>query len=193
MLKTSLFILFSLFINATTYALNVSDVELTNTLEADIQHPEMQLNGASLRELYLLIDTYVGALYLEETSQSPQQIINSEQHKRMVFHVLMKRVSARRLSNALHEALVLNISAQQHKDLQHELDTMVGFFEGKIRKGEEAIFHYTPGKGTQVSVSGKVKGIIPGKDFFSAMLKVWIGQNPVTRVFKEQILGRVKS
>ena len=46
--------------------------------------------GAALRELYLLVETYAGALYLEEPSQDASTVINSQQHKKMVFHVLMK-------------------------------------------------------------------------------------------------------
>ncbi len=170
-------------------AQTVSDVNFSDTLPADTQYPNLNLNGAALRELYLLIDTYVGALYLEQPSQSAQEIIQSQQHKRMIFHVLLKKVSARRLSNALYEALVLNISQQQHQVIQADIDTMLSFFKGNLTSGEEASFHYIPNQGTRVTVAGKEKGVIPGKAFFDAMLKVWIGKSPVTRKFKNQILG----
>jgi len=45
-------------------------------------------------------------------------------------------------------------------------------------------------EGTQVSVAGAVKGFIPGKKFYDAMLQVWVGKTPVTRDFKNQILGK---
>ena len=41
-----------------------------------------------------------------------------------------------------------------------------------------------------MTVAGVVKGFIPGKDFYDAMLQVWIGKSPVTRAFKDQILGK---
>ena len=78
--------------HATAY--EVSDVNLSEVVPATAERPELYLNGASLRELYLLIETYVGALYFEKPSTDPQEIYNSTTHKRMVFHVMLKNVGA---------------------------------------------------------------------------------------------------
>ena len=181
-------LLFTL-MSSTSFALQVSDANFSQTLSASDKHPELTLNGAALRELYLLVETYAGALYLEEPSQDASTVINSQQHKKMVFHVLMKRVSARRLSNALQEALVLNISKEQHNHLQPAIDKMLSFFEGSLRHGDQVEFNYSPEKGTEVIIGGISKGTITSKDYFDSMLKIWIGENPVTRSFKEQVLG----
>ncbi|MGK0445045.1 MAG: hypothetical protein ACJA1U_001985 [Bermanella sp.] len=173
--------------HATAY--EVSDVNLSEVVPATAERPELYLNGASLRELYLLIETYVGALYLEKPSTDPQEIYNSETHKRMVFHVMLKKVGARRIANALQEALVMNITKAQHKELHDEIEQMLSYFDGKMHRGEESYFDYIPGKGTQVIINNQVKGLIPGKDFYRAMLSIWIGENPVGRSFKDDILG----
>ncbi len=188
-MKTALFSFLLLCTAQLSQAQVVADVDFPENLPANTLHPKMKLNGAALRELYLLVDTYAGALYLEEPSQSASQIIASEQHKTMIFHVLLDKVSARRLSSALHEALLLNISKHQHRDLQSDINTMLSYFSGSLKKGQQAVFHYIPNHGTQISVAGKVKGLIAGKDFYNAMLKVWIGKSPVTRAFKDNILG----
>ena len=172
-----------------THAYSVSDVALPDVVPANAERPELRLNGASLRELYLLIKSYVGALYLEEESTDATAILNSETHKRMVFHVMMKRVGARRIANALQEALVVNLTEEEHNDLAEELEQMLSYFDGKMRAGEEAIFDYIPGKGTRVTINNEVKGVIPGKDYFKAMLSIWIGENPVGRDFKDDVLG----
>ncbi len=172
-----------------SHAYTIDDVILSEVVPATAERPELTLNGASLRELYLLIKSYVGALYLEETSSDPVSILNSETHKRMVFHVLMKRIGARRIANALQEALILNLSDDEHKGLSKELDQMLSYFTGKMRAGEEAIFDYIPGKGTRITINGEVKGLIPGKDYFRAMLGMWVGDSPVGRDFKKEILG----
>lgn len=173
--------------HATAY--EVSDVNLSEVVPATAERPELYLNGASLRELYLLIETYVGALYLEQPSTIPEEIYNSETHKRMVFHVMLKKVGARRIANALQEALVMNITKDQHKELSGEIEQMLSYFNGKMHRGEESYFDYIPGKGTQVIINNEVKGLIPGKDFYRAMLSIWIGENPVGRSFKDDILG----
>jgi len=173
----------------TTQAYTVADVELSEVVPATAKRPELRLNGASLRELYLLIETYVGALYLEDKSTDDKAILESETHKRMVFHVMMKKVGARRIANALQEALVMNITKEQHKGLHDDIEQMLSFFNGKLHRGEESIFDYIPGVGTQVTVNNEVKGTIKGKAFFKALLSIWIGENPVGRSFKNDILG----
>ncbi len=179
----------SLFTFHSVHAHTVSGVELRKIVPATSERPELELNGAALRELYLLIKSYVGALYVETPSNDPVALLESETHKRMVFHVMLKRVSARRIGNALQEAMVLNLSEEEHQALSKDLDKMVTLFKGKMHKNEEAIFDYLPGKGTRITIKGEVMGFIPGKDYFHAMLSMWLGENPVGRTFKEEILG----
>ncbi|MCP5334385.1 MAG: chalcone isomerase family protein [Oceanospirillaceae bacterium] len=170
-------------------AIQVDDIEMPDVLPATKNHPELHINGAALRELYLLIRSYVGALYLEHPTTNAEEALNSETHKRMVFHVLLKKVGARRIANALQEALVVNVTAEEHDQLRGAIDQMLGYFDGKMHEGEEASFDYMPGKGTLVTINGEEKGVIKGKLFFHALLSIWIGENPVGREFKEEILG----
>jgi hypothetical protein len=68
---------------------------------------------------------------------------------------------------------------------------MLSFFEGNLYNGDQVAFIYTPNKGTEIIIGGISKGIIPGKDYFDSMLKVWIGDSPVNRSFKDQVLGLI--
>lgn len=183
------FLIATLLMTSNVNAYTVDGVDFSEVVPANAERPELKLNGASLRELYLLIETYVGALYLENPSTDAQAILDSEEHKRMVFHVMMKKVGARRIANALQEALVMNVTKEEHKKLSKEIDQMLSYFDGKMHRGEEAIFDYIPGKGTQITINNQVKGVIPGKDYFRAMLSIWIGENPVGRTFKDDVLG----
>ncbi len=183
------FLIATLLMTSNVNAYTVDGVDFSEVVPANAERPELKLNGASLRELYLLIETYVGALYLENPSTDAQAILDSEEHKRMVFHVMMKKVGARRIANALQEALVMNVTKEEHKKLSKEIDQMLSYFDGKMHRGEEAIFDYIPGKGTQITINNEVKGVIPGKDYFRAMLSIWIGENPVGRTFKDDVLG----
>lgn len=176
-------------LNQPAQSAEVAGVTLADTIAATSEHPELKLNGAALRDLYAFIKSYVGALYLENPTQSAEEALNDPGHKRMVFHVMMRKVSARRIANALQEALVLNISQQEHDDLNDEIEQMLSMFQGKMKRHEEAQFDYIPGLGTQVIVNGDLKGTIKGNQFFHALLSVWIGEKPVNREFKQQILG----
>ena len=48
---------------------------------------------------------------------------------------------------------------------------------------------YIPGTGTRVTVNGEQKGVIAGKDFNSAMLDIWLGENPASSKLKKAMLG----
>ena len=177
----------------TSYQVNaavVSDVDVAEQITVSPSETKLHLNGAALRKMYFLVDVYVGGLYLEETSQDPDIIIASNTYKRMMFHVLLKRVSARRIANALNEALIINLTKDEHESLKPTIDRFLSLFDNRrFHKGDEAILDYLPGKGTLVRIPGREDTLLEGKAFYDALLKVWIGLQPVSNDFKAQILG----
>ncbi|WP_281647612.1 chalcone isomerase family protein [Parendozoicomonas sp. Alg238-R29] len=172
-----------------TYALTIKGVDIPEVIPATDGRPALKLNGASVRVVYLLVDAYIGELYLENPSRNPEDIYADDGHKRMVFHIMARRVSGRRITSAMNEALELNISPEEMKRHEDKLVQLTEMFKGRLKRGEQGMAEYIPGVGTRVVVKGEDRGIIPGKDFFNALLTVWIGENPVTREFKEDILG----
>jgi len=57
--------------------------------EVKIENKNCTLNGIGLRKK-LVINVYLGALYLENKNTSDKDIIGSEQTKRIVMHFLYK-------------------------------------------------------------------------------------------------------
>ena len=55
--------------------------------------------------------------------------------------------------------------------------------------GDVAQLAWEPGKGTVVRVNGKELGVVPDKDFADALLKVWLGGDPVQEDIKAGMLG----
>jgi hypothetical protein len=39
-----------------------------------------------------------------------------------------------------------------------------------------------------VTIAKEEKGVIPGKDFNDALLRIWLGEKPVNKGLKEQLL-----
>ncbi|MEH6344212.1 MAG: chalcone isomerase family protein [Bermanella sp.] len=169
--------------------LTISGASLDDELAATSERPKLLLNGAALREMYFLVETFVGGLYLEERSRDAQAIIKSKTHKRMVFVVMLNKVGARRIGNEMQAALVGSISHEEHLALGGDIDQMLSYFDGKLFKGESVEFDYIPGTGTLVTIKGLKKGIIKGDDYFNALLATWIGEKPVDRSFKKEVLG----
>lgn len=166
----------------------ISDYEFEEILPQTAQQPELHLNGASVRSYYYLIDTYVGLLYMEEPAVDAADIVSSDGYKRIVYHILVNRVSGRRIAKAMYEALQLNVTREEAEQLDERLNQLVKMFDAKMTRGDAGYVDYVPGEGSRVVINGEVKGILPGKDLYDALLKIWVGENPVSRRFKEEIL-----
>lgn len=173
----------------TSSARSISDVKLEEIVKMNESTPELSLNGASLRKTYMVIDTYVGGLYLENKSHNEEDILDRDEHRRMLFHVLLRKVTARKVARALKDALILNISKEEQQRLEPNINQFLSMFRGKLKRGDEVSIDYIPGAGTQVTIGGANKGVIPGKQFADALLSVWVGDNPVGSGFKQDILG----
>ena len=51
-------------------------------------------------------------------------------------------------------------------------------------------FEFAPEVGTRITVNGKALGsAIPGEDFFTAVLRIWLGEKPVDGGLKKGMLG----
>jgi hypothetical protein len=146
-----------------------------------------KLNGVGLRKK-LIINVYLGALYLEKPSSTAAEVVSSDQVKRVVIHFIYNGVTTKDLVNAWTEGFEKNASAQKAA-LQDRINTFNGFFTEPVKSGEKIIITYIPGQGTEVSIKGNVKGVIPGKDFMEGLFSVWFGKNPPSDSLKKGMLG----
>jgi len=184
---TSLFLL--LMLPMPLLALTIDGYEIPQIIPATSQHAELKLNGASMRILYGVVDTYIGKLYVENPVTDAAALIEADEFKRMVFQVSLKRVSGRRMATALYEALQLNTTRDEADQLESRILQVVEMFDTRFKKGEIGYIEWVPGLGSRIVVRGEEKGIIPGKDLNDAILRIWIGDNPVGNTFKRQVLG----
>lgn len=170
-------------------ALTIDGYEIPQIIPATSQHAELKLNGASMRILYGVVDTYIGKLYVENPETDPDALIEADEFKRMVFKIVMKRISGRRIAKAMYEALQLNVTREEARVLEDRLQLLVTMFDSSLKKGQESYVEWVPSEGSRIVLNGEVKGMIPGKDLYDALLRIWIGENPVGSTFKRQVLG----
>ncbi|WBA79616.1 chalcone isomerase family protein [Endozoicomonas sp. GU-1] len=185
-LLTALLMLLSLPVNA----LVINKYDLPDTIAAEGDKPELKLQGAAVRSWYLMVKGYIGALYLEEPTSSPEEIYASDTHQRMAFVLLLSKMSARRIANAFYESIQLNSPPDEQEAVKEDLEKIFTLVDGSMKKGEQAVFEYLPGKGLRIEIAGDEKGIVPAnKELFNLFLRVWIGETPPSKPFKEQVLG----
>jgi hypothetical protein len=75
------------------------------------------------------------------------------------------------------------------------LDTQIGqmaqIFESvhEVKPGDIIMLDYLPASGTRITVNGAVRGTIAGAAFNRALLRIWLGRNPVQDDLKKGMLG----
>lgn len=149
------------------------------------------LNGAGVR-VKMIIKVYAVGLYVPHKETAPAGILNQSGPK-SVRIVMLRNVSAEKLTDALIEGIVDNVSPADLHALQPRLEELEAAMRsaGEAVKGAQIQLDYLPGIGTRASMGGKQLGKdIAGEDFYRALLKIWLGDHPSDRSLKGDLLGQ---
>lgn len=156
-----------------------------------VHSQELQLNGIAIYS-ELRTDFYIGALYTSVPKNSSDELLNSEQDRRMVLRILASRWSARSFDQHWTQSILIN---NESEDLSRFADTILdftGILGGKLVSGDEIILDNPLGKGLTLSVNGvelmQVAEPAQGSAFFNLLLNSWVGARPPSSNFKQDIL-----
>jgi len=178
----SLLCLFFLLFTVPAMGLEIAGVTIPESLDTDLQ-----LNGAGIRSKFFF-KIYIAELYLEHPSTKAREILDTSGRKRMTMHMLYDEVGKEKLVDGWNEGFSGNLSPDQLKALDPEIQQFNELFID-VHEGEEIILDYTPGQGTAVSIAGELKGTVAGADFNRALLSIWLGKDPVGDDLRDALLG----
>jgi len=170
-------------------AKDLAGVVVQETVQTD-DGTVLQLNGAGVRSKFFM-DIYVAELYMENPSKSADEVIAAEGQKRVVMHILYSKVEKSKLVAGWNDGFKNNTKADEVVKLQERIDKFNGLFSD-VKEGDILLYDFIPGKGTVVNISGEEKGVIEGKDFNDALLRIWLGKKPVTKDLKKGLLSYSK-
>jgi hypothetical protein len=152
---------------------------------------ELVLNGAGLRTR-AFFKVYVAGLYLAEKKTSTAEVLALPGAKRVSMR-MVRDLGARQLVDALEEGVRDNTpSAEQEvlKDRMAELTAIMNALQS-AKEGDIIALDWLPGAGTRVVLNGEIRGkAIAGEDFYRALLRIWLGDNPVSGSLKKALLGQ---
>jgi len=166
----------------------VSGVGLDDKIS--VNKKNLVLNGAGLRTR-LIFDVYVGALYLPRKMSTPEGIFTDKGPKRVALHML-RHLSASEFMDAFNKAINANHTPEEYAPLAARLLRFGQAFHdvGDVDKGSIVTLDFIQENGvTVLTVNGKEITRIEGEDFYIALLKIWLGKNPVQDSLKEEMLG----
>jgi hypothetical protein len=168
-------------------AIEVAGVLLPERVRLSPDSPPLGLNGAGVHRRYLFIELYVAALYLAEPKRKADTLLAADDPQRLLLHFL-RDVSPER-THRLWEKIGANGS--DFEQLRARRDRFESVFNQGLKKGDEIAFDYLPGAGTYVRLNGQTKTVIPGEDFYDALLRIWLGEKPASRKLKRALLGSI--
>ena len=151
---------------------------------------DLVVNGSGVRSKFG--KRYAMALYLPAKATDTGAVLAAKGPKRVAIN-LIKDVSGDTFANAVSGGISDNSSDAEKAALKDRIkqlsDTVIAF--GEIKAGTSIVFDWIPEKGTVLTVGGQMKGReIPGEDFYAALLKVWLGEDPVQKDLKQGLLGK---
>lgn len=172
----------------TAAAAEVAGVKVPDSVTVAGQ--ELRLNGAGVRQR-AFFRIYVAALYLPARQSAPAQVLSSPGPKRISM-TLMRDITAQQLIEALSNGIRDNHNAAEVERLRARIETlnrvMTGI--GNAKSGSVIALDFVPASGTHVSLNGAMQGApIVGEDFYHALLKIWLGDDPADSGLKRALLG----
>jgi len=161
-----------------------SSVQFPDT--ATVEGKSLTLNGVGLRTK-AIFKVYVAGLYTETASKDAAKVIATDEVKRVRMHMLRDLEKAK-IVDAIRDGFEKNNKAQ-FAALKTRLDRFVSVIPD-LKKGDELLLTYAPGKGTTISSKSGQTLSVAGKDFADALFSVWLGANPVDEDLRDEMLGR---
>ena len=147
---------------------------------------DLALTGAGLRKR-LFFQVYAIGLYVQDRKAD---LIAQPGPKRVQMHML-RDVGAEQFTGALADGIKANHSEAETKALEPRVSQLGAIMAGlkEAKTGMVIALDWT-GKETVLVVNGKPAGSpIQGEDFYRALLRIWLGENPVQDDLKKALLG----
>jgi len=184
--KRLFLLLLGICFSAASHALTVKNIELPEQLM--LEQNTLVLNGAGIRSKFVF-DIYVGALYVTKKSNTAAAIIADPGAKLVRMQFVYDEVSAEKMRDGWSEGFANVLDATTKAKMQPQIDKFNQAF-GKTVAGDVIDVQYLPQNGTTVIINKQVKTTIPGIDFHQALMKIWLGDDPVDANLKAGMLGK---
>ena len=173
---------------ALAQAVSVEGVRFEPT--ATVSGEALVLNGAGLRTR-AFFKVYAAGLYVPQKSGDAATLL-AQTGARRVSIGMLRDVDATTFANSLLEGLKSNQTEEQLATVKAQSEQMQATLKtiGEARKGDLIQLDWIPDSGTQIIVNGQLRGEpIAGAAFFSALLRIWLGDRPADSSLKKALLG----
>ena len=162
-------------------------VDLEEVITLSPGGAELRLKGAATKSNARQA-IYVGGLYLQNDANSVQELLSNSGAKRFLIKT-NQSIQPDAIIRAINLGITVNHSESELETLEVSIKKFNDIWKSDVSLGDEVCIDFTETGETQVSVNGVSKGIIEEKTFYKAFLKTWLGDKPLNKKIKKQLLG----
>lgn len=166
---------------------------VTYSPTVSVGNAPLVLNGAGIR-YKAVFKVYTAGLYMTGRAGTPEAVYADKGPKRM--HIQMLRdIDANELGKLFTDGMQKNATREEFGKAIPGTLKMAELFAAKKRlvAGDNFSVDFTPGVGTVVLINGKASHEpIREPEFFTALMKIWLGPNPADWQLKDALLGQPK-
>lgn len=167
----------------------VAGIKYENALQ--LGSSSLVLNGAGVR-YKAVFKVYAAGLYLTRKAGTTEAVLGAPGPKRMHI-VMLREINASELGKLFTRGMEDNAPKDEFsKSVAGTLKMSEIFFRiKKLNAGDSFSVDWVPGVGTTIVVNGKPAAEpIKEPEFFSALVKIWLGQSPADANLKDALLGK---
>jgi len=173
-------------------ATEIAGVKLDETVQ--LANTELKLNGAGIR-YKAIFKVYVAGLYLKDKKTTTQDVLNADGPRRVTI-VMLRDLSSEDFSRGFMQGIQKNTEKADKAKLTSQFLRFGELFASvpELKKGDVMTNDWIPGVGTVVALNGKKMGDpYPDILFYNALLRIWLGENPVDSGLKKAMLAEPES
>jgi hypothetical protein len=150
----------------------------------------LKLNGSAIRTVFG-IKVYQVGLYVIKPSKDENVIFGDRDKKRIQIKML-REVKGKKFESTIRKNIAKNFSPAEKDKFSKQNERFLECFVSKIMADETVVdIDFLPGEGTEVLLDGKRIDLIPGDDYYHALLRLWIGE-PLQESIKHGLMGKAK-
>ena len=175
-----------------TQTTDVAGVKFANSVQ--VGNTKLQINGAGVR-YKVVFKVYAAALYLTDKASTPEAVLASNGPRHLQI-VMLREIDANELGKLFTRGMEQNAPREEFSKSIAGIMRMSDIFSSrkKLTPGESFAVEWVPNVGTVILVNGKPEGQpIKEPEFYSALMKIWLGKSPADAQLKDALLGKTNA
>jgi hypothetical protein len=154
--------------------------------QLQVGEAQLQLRGTGLLRYRTIIKAYVAAFYIDANTRSEDVLGQSARRLEIEY---FWSIPAHHFVKATIDGISRNVDSAKLESLEASIAAFNKLYED-VESGDRYSITYVPGRGTELALNGKARGVVPGADFASALFAIWLGPKPLDYKLRRKLLAQ---